>query len=238
MKDTKGSFGGQKETDPSYISRLLRLPRGIERLEMYGEKKFFPKNHVLVSQGKKTKYAYIVKRGRVLGHEYTPSGDELVYNFNEGNSILLEMNVLFGWECPVEFKTTVDSELVCVTRESLLNAIMGDPDIALDIIQSISLKFMSSMDQIRQMNYHSAEWRICNLFLIFAEQFGTLYDGKMLLREKISQQMIASLLGINRVTAVRAIKGLKDMGLIEQINGYYCIRDTEKLKRHLDRLIR
>ena len=48
---------------------------------------------------------------------------------------------------------------------------------------------------------------------------------------------MSNLLGINRITTVRGIKKLKDMGLLEQINGLYCIRDIERLKRHQRQLI-
>lgn len=219
------------------VSRLLYLPRGISRLERLGEKKTFPKNHILVQAGAGTNYCYIVKSGRVIAYEYTVSGEERIYNFNERNSIFLEANVLFGWDSPVTFKTSMKSELVCIDKETLTRAIAEDPEIAMDIIQAQATKFMSSMEQIRHASFHSAAWKICDLLLIFAESYGVPYDGKVLIQEKISQQTLSNLLGINRVTAVRAIKELKDMSLIEQINGYYCIRDISRLQRHQAKLI-
>ncbi len=219
------------------VSRLLYLPRGISRLEKLGDKKTFPKNHILVQAGSLPKYCYIVKQGRVIGYEYTISGEERIYNFNEKNSILCEANVLFDWDSPVSFKTAMPCELICIDKETLLEAIERDPLISMDIMESMGIKFMSAMEQIRHANVHNAAWKICDLLLIFAEHYGVAYDGKIMIREKISQQLLSNLLGINRVTAVRAIKDLKDMGLIEQINGYYCIRDREKLRRHQERLL-
>lgn len=219
------------------VSRLLYLPRGISRLEQLGEKKTFPKNHILVQSGSRTNYCYIVKTGRVVAYEYTINGEERIYNFNERNSVFLEANLLFDWDSPVSFKTVMKSELVCIDKESLLRAIEHSPEVSMDIMQSIATKFMSSMEQIRHTNFHSASWKICDLLLVFAEKYGVPYDGKVLIHEKISQQMLSNLLGINRVTAVRAIKELKDMSLIEQINGYYCIRDISRLQRHQAKLL-
>ena len=146
------------------VSRLLYLPRGISRLEKLGQRKVFPKNHML------------------------------------------------------------------------LQGIAHDPQLSMDIMESLSTKFLSAMEQVRHTNFHNAGWKICDLLLIFAEHYGVPYDGKILIKEKISQQLLSNLLGINRVTAVRAIKELKEMALIEQINGYYCIRSLEKLKRHQERM--
>lgn len=76
-------------------------------------------------------------------------------------------------------------------------------------------------------------WKVCNLLLTFAERYGVPYDGKTLIKEKISQQMMANLLGVNRITMVRAIKELREMGLIEQVNGFYCIRDKERMQKFM-----
>ena len=71
------------------------------------------------------------------------------------------------------------------------------------------------------------------MLLKFAKQSGTDYDGKILIREKISQQSMANMLRVSRITVARTIKELKDLGLLENINGYYCLRSTEQLKRHM-----
>lgn len=221
-----------------FVSRLLRLPRGISRLEKLGNKRTLPKDFMLVEAGEIPKYCFIVKTGRVVCYEYSVSGEERIYNFNENNSLLLESYVLFDTVVPVNFKTTLPSEIIYIDKETLLHAITTDAEICKDIMQSLHWKFNTSMEQIRHVNFHNASWKICDLLLMFAEQYGVEYDGKILIKEKISQQLLSNLLGINRVTAVRAIKELKDMALIEQVNGYYCIRDIDKLKRHQDRLIR
>ena len=220
-----------------FVSRLLYLPRGITRLEKLGEKKQFPKNHILIQAGEKPRYCYIVKYGRVVAYEYTLNGEERIYNFNEQNSLLLEANLLFDYASPISFKTARPSELVCIDKETLLNTVNTDPEVSMDIMESLATKFFSSMDQIRHANFHNAGWKICDLLLIFADRYGMPYDGKVLIREKISQQLLSNLLGINRVTAVRAIKELTEMSLIEQINGFYCIRDIERLRRHQERLL-
>ncbi|MGX8714727.1 MAG: Crp/Fnr family transcriptional regulator [Lachnospiraceae bacterium] len=223
------SFSGHSD---SPVRRILFLPRGIRRLEKLGECKTFEKNTILVRQQEKPAYCYVVKKGMVAAIEFTPDGEEIVYHVNEANSVILEEDVLFGWASQVEFKVVRKSELVCITRASLMNAVMSEPEIAMDIIQSLSTKFIAAMDQIRNMTYRSSEWRICDLLLIYADFYGVEYDGKILIQEKISQQIMSNLLGINRITTVRGIKNLKNMGLIEQINGLYCIRDVERLRRH------
>src|SRR5699024_11192556 len=66
----------------------------------------------------------------------------------------------------------------------------------------------------------------------FARRYGVSYDEKILINKKLSIDYITNLLGVNRATTVRAIRKLKDMNLLENINGFYCIRGIQTLKSH------
>jgi CRP/FNR family transcriptional regulator len=217
-----------------YPTRLLYLPNGTERLERLGSVRAVPKNYIIIEPDVVPDHCYVVKKGRVITYDYTPSGETRVYNLMMERSLFLEANLLTNTPSPVYFKTMMPSELVCIERTSLFPAMCDDPSLMRDVVESISYKFFSSMDQIRQNNAHNTTWKICNLLFIFADRYGAPYDGKTLIREKISQRMISNLLGINRVTAVRVINGLKDLNLIEQVNGFYCIRDAAKLRWHME----
>jgi CRP/FNR family transcriptional regulator len=216
----------------AYPTRLLYLTQGTKRLEELGILRHFPKNFVIIEPDEVPRYCYIVKKGRVITFEFTPTGEERVYNFMEEGSILLEANMLRELPAQVFFRTTVPTDLVCIEREELIQAMKDDFQLTMDIIIALSDKFFSSMDQIRQECSHNAKWKFCNLLLIFADRYGQKYDGKVLIHEKVSQQMLSNLLGINRITAVRIVKELKELRLIEQINGFYCIRNVDKLKEY------
>ena len=120
-------------------------------------------------------------------------------------------------------------------RDILLNRDhKKDIDIVMDICRSLAGKFLSAMGQIRSGQQKSAEWKICRLLEIFMENYGQPYDGKILLAEKISQQMMADMLGMNRVTITRKFKELRELSLVEQINGYICVRSPEALRKHME----
>lgn len=221
----------------NYVSRLLVNPRGFPKLESLGELKTFPKNYHIVKDNEMITCCYVVKKGRIVGYEILPNGEERVYLINEQNSLLLESNVLYNIPSAVSFKTLLPTTVIEIKKEDLLQGMQNDPQIANDILESTVRKFHVAMEQLRHTNYHSAEWKICHLLLQLADHYGVIYDEKILIQEKVSQQFMADILGINRVTAVRSIKKLKDIGLIEMINGYFCIRSLELLQRHQERLL-
>ena len=219
-------------TKADYASWLFYLPRGIKRLEELGTKKSFPANHVLVEAGSHTSYCYVVLSGRVISSEYSESGEERIYSVHETESVLLEEALLFDYIVPVNIRTTMPTELICISREELIKAIRENPETALDIMQSMAIKLLSSAEQMKCMNEHSAMQKVCNLLSIFAERYGVEENGSIVIKEKLNQEYISSLLGLNRITVVRVMKELKEQGVLEKKNGYYCLYDIEGLNRN------
>jgi CRP/FNR family transcriptional regulator len=226
----------QKETVKEFPSRLMRFPHEVLSLEKFGSVKSLSKNTIFVEPGDIPKYCYLLKKGCVVGFEYSSNGDEQIYNIMLPGSLIMEMNLILNEPSPVFFKAIKPSILICIDRHTLLKEMNDDFNVTINIVKSISYKFLVAMEQIREARCHDAMWRFCSLLLSFAENYGVPYEGKTLIKEKISQQILSDILGVNRITINRIIKKLKDMDLIVQINSYYCIYNTEKLKKHMDYL--
>jgi len=217
---------------PEYPNRIFRGQRGCERLLKLGDNVFYPKYQTIVSPGDTIPYCFLVKEGRVMSIEYTPGGSEHVFNLYEEGSMFLESNLLLNIPSAVYFQTLLPSELIRITQANLSKAMMADYEITLDIVRSISHKYYSAMDQVRENYNHNATWKVYNMLLILAENFGTYRDNRIMINLKVSQQMLSNLLGINRITTVKIIKEMKDTELIEQVNGFYCIRDIDRLRQY------
>ncbi len=226
----------EKEQKRQVFSHLLYLPDKSYELQKLGECIFLPKNHILLEAYEESKYCYVVKSGRVLSYENYPNGEERIYHFHEEGSLFLEENVLFYQTTPLSFRTACGTELIRISRDRLLVEIKSNPDFAFDLIETALTKFHSTMEQVRHVKTYSITWKICDLLLSFVEYNGRSYGNKLLIKEKISQQTISNLIGVNRITAVRAIKELKDMGLLEMVKGMYCIPDVEKLKEYQEQV--
>lgn len=223
----------QKLPSTEHLSWIVYLPRGIERLKHLGTQKRVPGKCLLAEAGYTTKYCYVVLSGRVVSYECSADGEERIYSVNEENSILLDENLLFGYPVSVNVKTITDCELVCIDRATLRKAIMEDPETALDIMQSMSLKYLSAIEQMRCMNEETALQKVCGLFMTYAQRHGVREGNRVIIREKINQEYISNLLGINRITVVRVVKQLKDSNLLGKQGGYYYLYDIGKFKDYI-----
>ena len=54
------------------------------------------------------------------------------------------------------------------------------------------------------------------------------------LNYRISQQLLATMLGANRITVAKGVKRLKELGLVEKTDDFYYIVDEQRLRSYLD----
>lgn len=214
----------EEHTLPDYPTRIYTMDKDHELLLDQGETICLPAGKVLVEQGDPVKYCYVVRSGRVVSMEYTLDGAERIFNMFDSGSIFLESNTLLNSPAAVCFKAFTDVKLVRITRKQLIKRMMEDERVLLSVVGSTAHKYFSAMDQIREGFDHDASWRIYNLFMIFASNYGKEEGNWIRIDTKLNHQMIGNLLGMNRVTVSKMIKEMKNQGLIIQINDDYCVR--------------
>jgi CRP/FNR family transcriptional regulator len=207
-----------------------------DEIQRFGVPIVLEKNQILCKAGDVPDSCYYVCSGQVVAYEYTPAGSEYVFSINRPGELILAPSMIVTQPLLLSFKATTQTVLIKISRDSMFQAMMDDQGFSITLISSLSTRLLTLIEQSYQRDNYSVPWRVCNLLLSMADCYGVNYDGKVLIQEKVSQQTIANNLHANRVTIARAIRDLKSLGLVEYINGYYCIRSIDKLKKHMDYL--
>ena len=215
---------------------ILRINRSIERLEKLGSSHRYPKGYIFDYREHSPDSIYYIKKGRIMAYEDTFNGEHRVYNIMRNGSLFLEEYVLFPKPCPILFETITDSELLKINRCDLIRAFKSNIDIVLDILDSVCNKFCASMESQRIGAKQTAEWKLCRMLISDFENFGKPYKNGMLLKERVSHQMLADILGMNRVTVSRKFKKLRELGLISQQDGYLYLPDINAFLDYMDQL--
>jgi CRP/FNR family cyclic AMP-dependent transcriptional regulator len=216
---------------PKYPSRLFRPGDQWKQFDNMGERIFLPANCNFIEPGDKISFLYKVISGCVISLEYTEDGSEHIFNIFEEGSIFLESNLMLGFPSAVYFQTRKPCELARIDRNSLEAAIKRDFAFSVALLESMSYKYFSAMDQIRENADRDAFWRVFNLLRLLAANGGQQRDKWIKIDMKISQQMIANLLCMNRTTVCSILRDLKEQGRIETVNGYYHVRAEEVMNR-------
>ena len=205
-------------------------------LAAFGETRTYPKGHVLIEAGTKPELCYVILSGQVAGVRQTPSGEEIISFIMEPVSIMVEGLVLFDRVSPIAFKTLEESRLAGIRKEPLRQAVIDEPRLALELLEIASDKFFAALDDNARAKLHNVPQQLCELLADFAGHHGAPCGGQVKINHKVSIQLLTSMLGCNRASVVRAIKSLKEMGLLEYVNGYYHIPSIEKFHQHKEAL--
>lgn len=175
----------------------------------------------------------LLKRGTVKASRITTAGEEHIYNIFHSGSKLFLLAAVTNEPPALNFVATSQCQAVRIPAETIGDAIARDGKLARTLLSDLGKKLAYSYKRLRECESYNTEWKICNLLLSLAERSGAEYEGKILVREKISQQTMASMLRVSRITVARTLKTLRDVNLIETINGYICIRDEAALLQHM-----
>ena len=206
----------------------------INKFYNLGACKTLPKERIIYRIGDHPDDCYFIERGLVKSFEYDRKGNEYIYDLYAGGAILFGMGLfLNNNQLPLNFKTLFPTKVVCVPYPLMQAEIKKDPVFAREIFRFISVSYCKSISEIREKSYRSIEWQFCDLILTLAYLFGIEYDGRIMIKESFSQQLLANLLRVSRISVVRTIKKLQNEEQIEKINGYYCIRSMDTMKDYM-----
>lgn len=203
-------------------------------LEALGQEDTVPKGTYLYRIGQSfLPDVILLKRGSVKACQVTAAGEEHIYNIFRSESELFLLAVVTNEPPALNFVTTSQCQVVRIPAGAIHSAIMEDSCLARTLLVDFGRKLTFSYKRLRECESYTTEWKICNLLLSLAERSGAEYEGKILVREKVSQQTMASMLRVSRITVARTLKALRDFNLIETVNGCICIRDEAALLQHM-----
>lgn len=203
-------------------------------LEQKGSEETLSKGTYLYRIGQnKIPDVVLLKRGTVKACQVTASGEEHIYNIFRSGASLFLLACVTNEPPELNFITTSQCQVVRIPANVLSQALREDGRLTRTIMVDTGRKLTSAYKRLRECESYNTEWKLCNMLLSMAERSGAEYEGKILIREKVSQQTMAGMLRVSRITVARTLKVLRDLALIETVNGYICIRDEAALLQHM-----
>lgn len=218
-----------------FSSLVLNFGPPPDILEKVGTKINFKKNSVVYSPGDEITGFYLVNKGRAICITYTSEGNEKIVFIIEEGSAFLESPLLLGIKkLPDYFKVLEDSELIYITEEQILRLIKEYPEVSLYLIKGLSIKFLRSSYQIEESLFLDGQYKVCNFFLQFADNYGVEEKSKKIrINFDLTQQFISNAIGVNRTTTCRIMNKLKEKDLVHKENGRYIVSDLKKLNNYM-----
>jgi len=184
----------------------------LRALSGQGAVKSCGKNTVIVSEGDETDSLYVIISGRVKVFVADESGKEIVLGTQRSGDYFGEM-VLDGGARSASVMTLEPSRFLVVPRSKVREFLRSQPDFEVRLIQKLIRRSRMLTASVKNLALLDVYGRVARLLLELAEED----RGKLVIKEKLTQQDIASRVGASREMVCKI---LKDLG----VGGYISVK--------------
>ena len=117
-----------------------------------------------------------------------------------------------------------DSNLSFVDRTTFETFGQSTPELYRHITTLLARRLRDTNEALVATNFLSVKGRVARALLSLAEAFGRdIGQGRVLIRQKVSQSDLAAMAGIARENVSRALNDWANRSLVSRLAGYYCL---------------
>jgi CRP-like cAMP-binding protein len=188
---------------------------------------------VLFRQGDTGASALLIVKGLVKVHKRGRDGDELILSLCGPGDLLGEVIVVEGATRTADGVALEDVEAIVVAVAELRALLARQPRLALALLEVVCRRLRLADE--RRLEFAAAESlpRVTSRLLELVERFGvTCEDGTIVVQMPISQEELASWAAASRESTARALRTLRELGLIETRRKRLVVLDAERLRQH------
>lgn len=201
-----------------YPKLVLGDTRGWERLAKLGDTVELSPYELLINpKNTKAAYCYVVTEGNLMARKFRSGRESVACNIRGRGALLFESHALVETEQKeVYFEALEHVVLKRITRQQLHDAMAADPELCFILVDSLFEKLASSMDQFEDSHTRTVTERLLSLLQELAWTSRSPQSDPEWLHSdlQLSQQSMADMLCVNRVTVAKALNALKEQGAI------------------------
>ena len=175
---------------------------------------------------------YRLEQGLLKVSMIAASGAERILAIVGPGGIVGELSTIDGLTRSASVAALRDSELTFVSRSAFTAFAEQHPEVYRYLVTLLATRLRGVDSVLAAGSFLPLTGRVARALLDLAEAFGQdVGQGRILIRQKLSQSDVAAMAGIARENVSRILNDWIRDKLISRLSGYYCLEDTAKLKR-------
>ncbi len=173
--------------------------------------------------------------GLLKVHVVSNSGSDRVLAVLGGRTIVGELSMLEGAPRSASVSALRPSKLSFVTRAAFNATLDGHPEIYRELALVLTGRLRDINDAMAATSFLSLRGRAARVLLALADAFGQdVGNGRIVIRQKVSQSDIAAMAGIVRESFSRVLHDWLGRSLVSRLAGYYCLENKSALEHECD----
>lgn len=216
---------------PYLTDNLTDHPEELSLLISISQPRHYPAGGLIYVQGEESKpYFYLIGQGKVKISLLSNDGSEKII-------VIQEKNTLFGYAATFDghpyFHTATameDTQLRAVPLDAFLRLVEKQPKVALLVIAAFARVTRMLVLQIEDFSFLDAEKRVAHMIYKLAYEVGIKTPKGFLIAKKVTQEDLASLTSLSRVSVSLALNHFEDLDILRKKRNMIEVFDIEKLK--------
>lgn len=217
-------------------SLLAALPTELSQdLFAKARVRSLPADQTLFVAGDEGDGCYLVEEGLLKVSLAAPTGGERILAILGPRSVVGELSIIDGAPRSATVTALRDSKLSFVSRAVFEAFGRSRPELYLHLTALLAHRLRDTNDALVATNFLSVKGRVARALLNLAEAFGRdTGQGRILIRQKVSQSDLAAMAGIARENVSRALSDWANRSLVSRLAGYYCLENTAALNHEAE----
>ena len=172
--------------------------------------KSFPKHTIIMSEGEKSDSMYVVVSGKVKVLISDEEGKEIILSILGPGEFFGEMALIDNQPRSATVITMEPSHFNVIAQADFMRVLTKNPSIAQTILRALAKRLREADRKISSLALLDVYGRVARTLL----ELATDHNGKRVVRQHLSQQEIANMVGASREMVNRILKDLATGGYI------------------------
>ena len=186
-------------------------------------KRRFKRGEVIVGQGEKSNTLFIILTGRTRVITSDKRGREVILATLQPGDYIGEMSLIDNKPHSATVRAEVQTDMLTLGRAEFARCLPENSSMSYAIMKGLVQRLRQADRKIESLALMDVYGRVARSLLEFALPDR---DGLLTIRERISRQDIAKMVGASREMVSRVMKDLEDRGFIEtRVDGSMLIKD-------------
>ena len=186
-------------------------------------KRRFKRGEVIVEQGKKSNALFILLNGRARVITADSRGREVILATLQPGDHIGEMSLIDNEPHSATVRAEVQTDVLMLGRVEFARCLPENSSMAYAVMRGLVQRLRHADRKIESLALMDVYGRVARALLEFASEGP---EGELLIREKISRQDIAKMVGASREMVSRVMKDLEERGFIQTLdNGAIVVKE-------------
>ena len=185
----------------------------IESISNLAATRTYPKNTIIISEGDDSDSLYVVLSGKVKVFLSDDDGREIIINILGEGEYFGELALLDDAPRSASVMTSEECKLAVISKSSFEDCLFKNPQLSLRVIKELSKRMRSLTQNVKSLALMDVYGRVARTLLDMAEPMETNRE-LLVVRQKLTQRDIASMVGASREMVSRILKDLTTGGYI------------------------